>query len=62
MPQTFKALATITACILWISALLMGFSHLIIGTIAGDLFNPGVVAPMAYPANFAVAGFTPFWR
>jgi len=34
----------------------MGFSTLIIGIIAGDLFNPNAVTPMAYPANFAVAG------
>ena len=57
MPQIFKALATITAWILWISSLVMGFSTLIIGTIAGDLFNPTVVMPMSYPATFAVAGF-----
>ena len=57
MPQIFKALATITAWILWISSLVMGFSTLIIGTIGGDLFNPNVVTPMSYPANFAVAGF-----
>ena len=35
----------------------MGFSTLIIGTIAGDLFNPAQPVPMAYPATFAVAGF-----
>ena len=57
MPQIFKALATITVWILWISSLVMGFSTLIIGTIAGDLFNPTVVTPMSYPATFAVAGF-----
>jgi len=57
MPPVFKALATITAWILWISSLVMGFSTLIIGIIAGDLYNPGAVTPMAYPASFAVAGF-----
>ena len=57
MPQIFKALATITVWILWVSSLVMGFGTLIIGTIAGDLFNPGAVTPMVYPASFAVAGF-----
>ena len=58
MPQIFKALATTTtAWILWVSGIVMGFSTLIIGTIAGDLFNPAQPVPMAYPATFAVAGF-----
>jgi len=57
MPEIFKALATITAWILWICGLVMGFSTLIVGTIAGDLFDPSAVTPMVYPANFAVAGF-----
>jgi len=57
MPQVFKALATIMVWILWISGLVMGFGTLIIGIIAGDLFNPTAVTPMVYPANFAVAGF-----
>ena len=57
MPEIFKALATITAWILWICSLVMGFGTLIVGTIGGDLFNPGAVTPMAYPASFAVAGF-----
>ncbi len=56
MPQVFKALATITAWILWISSLVMGFGTLIIGIMAGDLFNPAQVVPMSYPASFAVAG------
>jgi hypothetical protein len=55
MPQIFKALASILVWILWISGLVMGFSTLIIGTIAGDLFNPAQPTPMAYPALFAVA-------
>ena len=55
MPQIFKALASILVWILWISGLVMGFSTLIIGTIAGDLFNPAQPAPMEYPALFAVA-------
>ncbi len=57
MPDIFKALATILAWVLWISSLVMGFGTLIIGTIAGDLFNPGAVVPMVYPVEFAVAGF-----
>ena len=55
MPQIFKALATILAWILWISGLVMGFSVLIIGIIAGDLFNTAAPVPMVYPAMFAVA-------
>ena len=57
MPQIFKALATIMAWILWISSLVMGFGTLIIGIIAGDLFNPAQPVPMAYPVEFPVAGF-----
>ena len=57
MPDIFKALATITAWILWICSLLMGFGTLIVGTIGGDLFNPAQPVAMSYPANFAVAGF-----
>ena len=49
-----KALATIMVWILWISGIVMGISTLIIGTIAGDLFNPGQLEPMVYPASFAV--------
>jgi len=56
MPQIFKALASITVWILWISGLVMGFSTLIVGTIGGDLFNAAEPVPIAYPAMFAVAG------
>lgn len=56
MPQIFKALASTVAWILWVSGLVMGFSTLIMGIIAGDLYNPDKVVPMAYPASFAVAG------
>jgi hypothetical protein len=52
-----KALATIMVWILWISALVMGFGALIIGIIAGDLFNPNATVPMSYPALWAVSGF-----
>ena len=55
MPGAFKPLATIMAWVLWVSGMVMGFSTLIIGIIAGDLFNPAQPTPMAYPALFAVA-------
>ena len=57
MPQIFKALATITVWILWICSLVIGFGSMIMGIIAGDLFNPDAVLSMTYPAMFAVAGF-----
>ena len=50
-----KALATILIWVLWTSGLVMGFSSLIIGTIAGDLFNPARELPMSYPAIWAVS-------
>jgi len=56
MPPIFKALATITAWILFICGLVMGFSTFIMGVVNGDLFGSEVV-PMGYPASFAVAGF-----
>jgi hypothetical protein len=55
MPGVFKPLATIMAWVLWVSGMVMGFSTLIVGTIAGDLFNPAQPVPMAYPAMFVVA-------
>ena len=55
MPGVFKALASIMVWVLWVAGMVMGFSTLIIGTIAGDLFNPAQPTPMAYPALFAVA-------
>ncbi len=55
MPGVFKPLATIMAWVLWVAGMVMGFSTLIIGTIAGDLFNPAQPTPMQYPALFAVA-------
>jgi hypothetical protein len=57
MPPIFKALATISAWLLWIFALVMGFGTLAMGIIAGDLFSTEVIPPMAYTALFAVAGF-----
>ena len=56
MPDIFKALATTMAWILWIIALIMGFSTWAVGTLSGELYGGGGVS-MAYPATFAVAGF-----
>jgi len=56
MPPIFKALATIMAWVLWIIALVMGFSTFISGIISGDLYGTEELS-MAYPATFAVAGF-----
>ncbi|MFC1955326.1 hypothetical protein ACFLWZ_02145 [Chloroflexota bacterium] len=52
-----KALATIMIWILWISGIVMGFSTLAIGIMAGVLYNPNAVTPMTYPAIWAVSGF-----
>jgi hypothetical protein len=57
MPTIFKALATIMVWILWIFALVTGFSTLAMGIASGDLFKVDVVPPMEYTALFAVAGF-----
>ena len=57
MPPIFKALATVMAWLLWIFALVTGFSTLAMGIISGDLFSTEVIPPMAYTALFAVAGF-----
>ena len=57
MPPIFKALATISAWILWIFALVMGFGALVMGIIRGDLFSTAGAPPMVYPVLFAVAGF-----
>ena len=57
MPSIFKALTTIMAWVLWICALVTGFSALIWGIISRDLYNTARVPPMVYPALFAVAGF-----
>jgi hypothetical protein len=43
--------------ILWIFALVMGFSSLAMGIISGDLYNSSVTPPVVYPFLFAVAGF-----
>jgi hypothetical protein len=57
MPPIFKALATIMAWILWICALVDGFSYLAMGIIIRDLYNSSRTPPMVYAAGFAVAGF-----
>jgi len=57
MPNIFKALATTTAWILWICAIITGFSTATMGIISGSLFTPGKPPPMVYPAFFAVAIF-----
>jgi hypothetical protein len=57
MPPIFKALTTIMAWIMWICALVCGFSYLIMGIIIRDLYNSSVTPPISYAAGFAVAGF-----
>ena len=54
MPQIFKALASIMVWILWLSGLVMGFSTLVLGIMAGHLFSTEVT-PMSYLVGFAVA-------
>ena len=56
MPPIFKALATVMAWILWIIALVMGFSTFIVGIINGTLYGSEPM-PMSDVASFAVAGF-----
>ena len=56
MPDIFKALATIMAWIMWGSALLLGFGHMVMGIARGTLFGSDT-PPMASAAIFAVAGF-----
>jgi len=56
MPQIFKALATITAWILWISGWVMGFSAFVMGIVSGRLYGTEP-PPMVTAAMFAVAGF-----
>ena len=55
MPGIFKALASIMAWILWIFALVMGFSTLAMGIITGNLYC--AEPPMHFPVFFTVAGF-----
>jgi hypothetical protein len=55
MPDIFKALATIMAWIMWICAIISGFSTFAMGILSGELYGGG--ATMIYPAMFAVSGF-----
>ena len=54
MPDIFKALATITAWMLFICGWLMGLSTFAMGLISGDLYGGGVPT-LIYPVFFAVA-------
>jgi hypothetical protein len=54
MPQYFKALATIMAWVLWLSALVTGLSTFAMGLINGVLYGSGPV-PMVFAAFFAVS-------
>ena len=56
MPPIFKALASITAWILWICGEVMGFSAFIVGVINRDLWA-SVAPPIEYAAMFVAAGF-----
>ena len=57
MPDIFKALATIMAWILWIVALVMGFSTFAVGIVSGALFSTTQPMPMIFPVAWAVAAF-----
>ena len=56
MPDIFKALATTMAWILWIIAIISGFSAFLMGILSGDLYGGGEYS-MLYPATWAVSGF-----
>ena len=56
MPDIFKALATTMAWIMWIVAIISGFSAFLYGVLSGDLYGGGEYS-MTYPATFAVSGF-----
>ena len=55
MTDIFKALASITAWIMWVVGMVIGFSTAIIGIISGGLFNPAQPLAMSYPVMWAVA-------
>ncbi len=55
MPNYFKGLATIMVWILWLCAIVMGFSYFVMGIIAGDLYNADTPPPMVYNIGFAVS-------
>ncbi len=54
MPPIFKALATITAWILFVGACIMMLTSLIVGTVGGVLWQPDI--PLLYPIIWAIAG------
>ncbi len=54
MPGVFKTLATITAWVLWVSGMVMGFSIFIRGIMLGVLYGPKP-APMEVIVGFAVS-------
>ncbi|MFQ6122426.1 MAG: hypothetical protein ACE5LA_05130 [Dehalococcoidales bacterium] len=54
MPQIFKALASITAWVLWICGMIMGFSVFIHGLRIGVIYGPKP-APMEVMVGFTVA-------
>ena len=55
MPPIFKALATLSAWVLWIVSLVMGFSAFIMGMVTGDLYSTTGPEPVVYPIAWAVA-------
>jgi len=55
VPPIFKALATVMAWILWIVALVMGFSAFVMGMITGALYSTTQPTPMIFPVTWAVA-------
>jgi uncharacterized membrane protein len=57
IPTVFKTLTTIMVWILWIFALVMGFSAFVMGIISEELYSTTKLPPMEYTALFAVAGF-----
>ncbi len=57
MPPIFKTLATIMVWILWIFALVMGFSTLAMGIASGHLYKVDVIPPVEYAAFFVCSGF-----
>ena len=54
MPEIFKALASITAWIMFIVFLVTGFSTFIMGIVSGALYG-GQPVPMIFPVSWAVA-------
>ncbi len=55
MPPIFKALASITAWVLWIVSLVMGFSAFVMGIISGALYSTTQPTPMIFPITWTVS-------